>query len=189
MTSLMASLAHSCPVLEVIDFSDVTSLSPESLIYLCYQVCLFLIIELAFNFLGVFFQDTYLVLHKYMYLHKFCVDSDGLVFHDLDDLEAVEKHGLVRRTKYCPWCIDPGAKLRIKNGCAFDVNSAVFVLDDRLFDYIEAGLDDPRSLLVNCVKVSHLNKAFNDLISVLEPSKPPESHGNFSTRPYKRYLF
>ena len=34
---LMSGLAHSCPVLEIIDFSEVTSLCPESLIYLCYQ--------------------------------------------------------------------------------------------------------------------------------------------------------
>ena len=34
---LMSGLAHSCPVLETIDFSEVTSLCPESLIYLCYQ--------------------------------------------------------------------------------------------------------------------------------------------------------
>ena len=37
VTHLMASLAHSCPVLEVIDFSDVTSLCPEAIVYLCYQ--------------------------------------------------------------------------------------------------------------------------------------------------------
>ena len=37
VTHLMASLAHSCPVLEIIDFSDVTSLCPEAIVYLCYQ--------------------------------------------------------------------------------------------------------------------------------------------------------
>ena len=37
VTHLMASLAHSCPVLEIIDFSDVTSLYPEAIVYLCYQ--------------------------------------------------------------------------------------------------------------------------------------------------------
>ena len=37
VTHLMASLAHSCPVLEIVDFSDVTSLYPEAIVYLCYQ--------------------------------------------------------------------------------------------------------------------------------------------------------
>ena len=69
--NLMAGLAQSCPVLEVIDFAEVTSLCPESLIYLAYQ-------------------DAFSVLHKYMYLPDYLwvqsvdTDEEGFIYQDLD---------------------------------------------------------------------------------------------------------
>jgi len=152
---LMSGLAHSCPVLETIDFSEVTSLCPESLIYLCYQ-------------------DTFSVLHKYMYLPPYTQDEDtGQIYQDLDAPEAAIKHG----GSYCPWCIDLGLKGNLRKGCAHDVNSQTFVIDDRLYDYIEENVDDPGKMLVHCVKVSQLIRAFTDLIHELqrEPIKPQET--------------
>ena len=146
---LMSGLAHSCPVLEILDFSDVTSLCPESLIYLCYQ-------------------DTFSVLHKYMYLPPFCQDEEGHVFQDLDDLSnEPSKHFEKNDSKYCPWCYDSGIGGRLRRGCANDVNSQIYVIDDRLFDYIEETLEDPSSLLVHCVKVSQLIKAFTGNLGTL----------------------
>ena len=48
----------------------------------------------------------------------------------------------------------------LRKGCAHDVNSQTFVIDDRLYDYIEENVDDPGKMLVHCVKVSQLIRAF-----------------------------
>ena len=130
VTHLFAGLAHSCPVLETLDFSEVTSLCPESLLYLCYQ-------------------DAYLVLHKYMYLPPY-TNEDSLD-HELQG----RKHDGV---SYCPWCRDPALKLnqKVRN----EINSNVYILDDRLYEYIEKNIDDPGCMLMQCVKVSQLIKAF-----------------------------
>ena len=45
-------------------------------------------------------------------------------------------------------------------GCAHDVNSQTFVIDDRLYDYIEENVENSGKMLVHCVKVSQLIKAF-----------------------------
>ena len=48
----------------------------------------------------------------------------------------------------------------MRKGCAHDVNSQTFVIDDRLYDYIEENIDDPGKMLVHCVKVSQLIRGF-----------------------------
>ena len=140
VTHLFAGLAHSCPVLQTIDFSEVTSLCPESLLYLCYQ-------------------DAYLVLHKYMYLPPYNMD-EGEIFHELDH-ERGKKHD---GKSYCPWCRDPALKQKVRSGCSQDINSNVYLLDDRLYNYIEKNISEPGSMLMHCVKVSQLVKAFNGKI-------------------------
>jgi hypothetical protein len=154
---LMAGLAHSCPVLEVLDLSDVSSLSPESVLYL-------------------FYQDAYAVLHKYMYLPKFQVDDEGFIFQDLeDDISCYKKHNHVDEDGtiiYCPWCDDPLLKNHVRKGCAFDVNSSLYVLDDRLYRYIEDEMPRPASLLAHCVTVSQLLYAFTDPVQVLVREPP-----------------
>ena len=70
-----------------------------------------------------------------MYLPKYCTDDEGNVFHDLDSLEnEAKKHNGI---SYCPWCYDPMLKYKVRKGCAYDVNSSIYVLDDRLYDYIK----------------------------------------------------
>ena len=106
-----------------------------------------------------------------MYLPKYCTDEDGHVFHDIDDLVAgdeVKKHDGI---SYCPWCYDPLLKHKVRKGCAYDVNSSIYVLDDRLYDYIT----NP-DLLMYCVKISHLIQAFTDPIyELVREDHVPES--------------
>ncbi len=150
ITRLFAGIGLSCPVLEVLDISGAASLSPESLLYL-------------------FYRDAYRVLHKYMYLPKFTVDNNGMVSHDDTDLNFdIKKHD---GKKYCPWCDDQLFQDgRVRANCQFDVSSPIYVLDDRLYDYIEANEPNPGSLLVHCVKVSNLIRAFDD--DVFELQRP-----------------
>ena len=129
VTHLFAGLAHSCPVLETLDFSEVTSLCPESLLYLCYQ-------------------DAYLVLHKYMYLPPYN-SEDNLSSHEVQG----RKHDGV---SYCHWCKDPALKQKVRN----EIHSNVYILDDRLYEYIEKNIEEPGCMLLQCVKVSQLIKAF-----------------------------
>ena len=96
-----------------------------------------------------------------MYLPKYCTDDEGNVFHDLDSLEnEAKKHNGI---SYCPWCYDPMLKHKVRKGCAYDVNSSIYVLDDRLYDYIK----NPNLLgkkfllkLLNCYSGSSINAIF-----------------------------
>lgn len=149
---LMAGIAYSCPVLETLDLSSVASLSPECLVYL-------------------FFQDTFSTLHKYMYLPSFLVSKSGSVYHDPEwGRESMRKHDGVR---YCPWCDDPATKNMVRKGCEFDVSESLFVIDDRLYNYIEyvrgdETMDANSSLLrashflLYCVKASELVRGLTD---------------------------
>ena len=39
--------------------------------------------------------------------------------------------------RYCPWCEDPGVETGFRAKCSRDTRKNIFVLDDRLYDYIE----------------------------------------------------
>ena len=100
-----------------------------------------------------------------MYLPpKFAQDDAGAVVQELDSNDDPVKHSSL---EYCPWCPDEKLKGKVRQGCVQDVNSQIFVIEDRLYDYIEHEMKNPGSMLIHCVKVSQLIKAFNDPLMVL----------------------
>ena len=95
-----------------------------------------------------------------MYLPPYAQDEEtGHIYQDLDAPEAAIKHG----GSYCPWCNDLGLHGKLRKGCAHDVNSQIFVIDDRLYEYIEENVANPGKMLVHCVKVSQLIRAFTGM--------------------------
>ena len=102
-----------------------------------------------------------------MYLPPYAQDEEtGHIYQDLDAPEAAIKHG----GSYCPWCNDLGLHGKLRKGCAHDVNSQTFVIDDRLYDYIEKNIENPGKMLVHCVKVSQLTRAFTGKIPGATPA-------------------
>jgi len=39
--------------------------------------------------------------------------------------------------RYCPWCEDPALESGFRSGCFRDTRRNLYVLDDRLYDFIE----------------------------------------------------
>ncbi len=40
--------------------------------------------------------------------------------------------------RYCPWCEDPDLETGFPSGCCRDTRRNIYVIDDRLYDYIES---------------------------------------------------
>lgn len=153
---LVSGIAYSCPVLRILDLSSVASLSPECLVYLC-------------------FQDAFSLLHKYMYLPEYRESAvDGLRL----DTESGggRKHDGVT---YCPWCDDAATANVVRAGCEFEVRETPYVLDDRLYDFIEKNC----GVLDRLSEQDRLAAAGDDASdSEAEPAAAAAMHLNFCVK-------
>ena len=146
------------------------------------------------SILYLFFRDAFSSLHKYAYLSEFAVDEENDSVSQVLSTSPSQIHKHDGR-RYCPWCdIDsPEAENRRRPGCECDVSESLFLLDDRLYDYLEnyltrhesaaeewegvrkkaefrslaAELYSASRYLVNCVRVSDCFRAFSDSVFVL----------------------
>ena len=85
-------------------------------------------------FIHLFYHNTYLCLHKYVYLPPHEVDSYHRVVHrQLPETEDIHLHST---DSYCPWCFDPWACNGVRAGCEF-LPIPVPVVDDRLYKIIQ----------------------------------------------------
>lgn len=158
---LMSCFANSCPNLEILDLKDLSSLSPECLVYLCYK-------------------DAFYALHKYMYLPEYTKDpeNDCVLF---DESTEPRKHD---GSKPCAWCDDFDVVRGFWTGYCSTTTKNIFVIDDRIYDFVESY---PRSdtegacwippvsaYLAFCVKISDLIRALDEDKTDCESSESSE---------------
>ena len=134
--ALFHGIGLACPRLRVLDLSLCTNVAAENLLYL-------------------FFHDTYVTLHKYLFMPTWKVENDIIVQCDKfnEDYDVIEDHDLER---YCPYCFDQWAPNGVRNGCGH-AEIKIPVVDDRLYeDIVERHGARGKYHLPNVIRASHL---------------------------------
>ena len=133
--ALFHGIGLACPKLRVLDLSLCTNVAAENLLYL-------------------FFHDTYVTLHKYLFMPKWKVENDVIVQCEKfnEDYDVID-HDLER---YCPYCFDQWAPNGVRNGCGH-AEIKIPVIDDRLYeDIMDQHGSRGKYHLPNVIKASHL---------------------------------
>eukprot|EP00092_Neocalanus_flemingeri_P012109 GFUD01013057.1.p1 GENE.GFUD01013057.1~~GFUD01013057.1.p1 ORF type:complete len:938 (+),score=189.35 GFUD01013057.1:31-2814(+) len=163
---LFASIGLCCPNLKILDVSNAVSLPTECFIHL-------------------FYHDTYLCLHKYVYLPPFEVDSYHCVVHkQFAETEDIHQHS---DDAYCPWCFDPWACNGVRAGCEF-LPIPIPVVDDRLYKIIQDRYqEDAPKYLAHVIKASDLVRSVEDpMLELVRPSGPSPFEEGFNETKYRK---
>ena len=132
-------------------------------------------------FIHLFFHDTYLALHKFVYRPPWQVDCHhSIVNKQVYDVEELLLHD---HTTYCPFCYDPWACNGVRAGCEF-VPLPLPVVDDRLYSLLEErhGHEAPTHL-THVVRASDLVRAVREpMLELLRPTGPTPFEDGFEER-------